>query len=218
MKGDYRPDKVLTRNNFITQRIIESIPLDKGDYRPDKVLTRNKPNLMIHRKAFPMKQSTATWLWAMVMITPPLLAQQSAQHPPAPCAIRSVEFDGWQAKEVANDWVRLTFVPQLGGRLMQVAFDGHSYLFVNPVYKGKYISPDEAGGRWINYGGDKIWPLPEGNADEQHWNGASTALDDGDYTFAIVSQSPRCIVRLQGPPDNDWPAVQPRNHHRERFS
>ena len=28
---------------------------------------------------------------------------------------------------------------------MQVAFDGHPYLFVNPVYKGKYISPSRSG-------------------------------------------------------------------------
>lgn len=148
-----------------------------------------------------MKQSTSKWLMATVMMTSSLSAQQSAPHPPSPCTIRSVEFDGWHGEEVANDWVRLTFVPQLGGRLMQVTFDGHSYLFVNPIYKGKYISPDEANGRWINYGGDKIWPLPEGNDDEQHWNGASTALDDGMYNFTILSQSPRCVVRLDGPPD-----------------
>jgi hypothetical protein len=121
-------------------------------------LTRSKPNLTLHKEAFQMKQSTAKWLMAVVVMPQPLLAQESAHHPPAPCTIRSVEFDGWQGKEVANDWVRLTFVPQLGGRLMQVEFNGHSYLFVNSVYKGKYIAPDEAAGRWINYGGDKPKP------------------------------------------------------------
>ena len=60
---------------------------------------------------------------------------------------------------------------------------------------------DEAAGRWINYGGDKIWPLPEGNDDEQHWTGASTPLDDGAYAFSILSQNSRCTVRLEGPPD-----------------
>lgn len=148
-----------------------------------------------------MKLSAPQWLIAVVMIPSPLLAQQSDHHPPSPCTIRAVAFDGWQGEEVANEWVRLTFVPQLGGRLMQVAFEGHNYLFINPTYKGKYIPPEQAEGRWINYGGDKIWPLPEGDADEQHWNGASTALDDGEYKFTIVSQSPRCIVRLEGPPD-----------------
>ena len=117
------------------------------------------------------------------------------------CEVHPVAFEGWQAQQVSNDWVQLTFVPQLGGRLMQVSFNGHPYLFVNPVYKGKYISPEEAAGRWINYGGDKIWPLPEGNDDEQHWQGASTPLDDGAYAFSVVSQGQRCTVRLEGPPD-----------------
>src|SRR5277367_6653720 len=119
----------------------------------------------------------------------------------APCQIHSTVYEGWQAQQVSNDWVQLTFVPQLGGRLMQVTFNGHSYLFVNPVYKGKYISPAEAAGRWINYGGDKIWPLPEGNDDEQHWQGASTPLDDGAYAFSVLSQGAKCNVRLEGPPD-----------------
>jgi hypothetical protein len=84
-------------------------------------------------------------------------AQSSTPASHSPCQIHSVVFDGWQAQEVTNDWLRLTFVPQLGGRLMQVAFNGHPFLFVNPQFKGKYISPAEAAGRWINYGGDKIW-------------------------------------------------------------
>jgi hypothetical protein len=117
------------------------------------------------------------------------------------CEVHPVVFEGWQAQQVSNEWLQLTFVPQLGGRLIQVSFNGHPYLFVNPVYKGKYISPAEANGRWINYGGDKIWPLPEGNDDEQHWQGASTPLDDGLYAFSVVSQGQRCTVRLEGPPD-----------------
>ena len=118
-----------------------------------------------------------------------------------PCQVHPTVYEGWQAQQMSNDWVQLTFVPQLGGRLMQVAFNNHPYLFVNPVYKGKYISPAEAAGRWINYGGDKIWPLPEGDEDEQHWQGASTPLDDGAYAFSVLSQGARCTVRLEGPPD-----------------
>jgi hypothetical protein len=130
-----------------------------------------------------------------------MVATASAEPPPSACTVHSLVFEGWQAEQVANDWVQLTFVPQLGGRLMQVSFNGHPYLFVNPVYKGKYISPAEAAGRWINYGGDKIWPLPEGNDDEQHWQGASTPLDDGPYAFTVLAQGTRCTVRLEGPPD-----------------
>ena len=77
------------------------------------------------------------------------LAASAANAEPSPCKIQPVVYEGWQAQQVSNDWVQLTFVPQLGGRLMQVTFNGHPYLFVNPVYKGKYISPAEAAGRWI---------------------------------------------------------------------
>ena len=127
--------------------------------------------------------------------------ETQAAAAPQPCTIHATTFDGFPAEEMSNQWVRLDFVPQLGGRLMQVTFDGHAYLFVNPEFAGKYTPPEQAAGRWINYGGDKIWPLPEGNDDEQHWTGASTPLDDGAYAFSVISQGERCTVRLDGPPD-----------------
>lgn len=146
------------------------------------------------------------WQFAEVVLIGALsasavLAQSSPPQARGACTIRPIHFDGWHAEEVANTWVQLIIVPELGGRLMQVTFNGHPYLFVNPKYAGKYIPPDRAAGRWINYGGDKIWPLPEGNDDEQHWTGASTPLDDGQYRFSVVSQGKRCVVRLDGPPD-----------------
>ncbi len=128
-----------------------------------------------------------------------------AQTPGSPaCRIESKSFDGWRAEEMSNPWVRVTIVPQLGGRVMQVTFAGHPYLFVNPKYKGQYIPPisEAAKSGWINYGGDKIWPMPEGTQDEQHWAGpVSDALDSGDYSFKILSQDSTCRVRLDGPPD-----------------
>lgn len=86
---------------------------------------------------------------------------------------------------------------------MQVEFAGHPFLFVNPRYKGNYIAPAEAAklGRWINYGGDKLWPLPEGQGDG-HWPGPiSDALDDGEYSLTTRTLNSRCTASLQGPPD-----------------
>ncbi|HZQ24456.1 MAG TPA: hypothetical protein VFA89_16830 [Terriglobales bacterium] len=124
----------------------------------------------------------------------------SSKH--RPCQARAVNFEGWSAQEISNEWVTLTLVPQLGGRLMQVRFGPHSYLFVNPKYRGKYIPPTEANGNWFNYGGDKLWPLPEGTQDDQHWPGpVADVLDDGMYTFQILSTAPSCRVRLDGPGD-----------------
>ena len=60
----------------------------------------------------------------------------------ATCRVETVDYMGWQAQQVSNLWVKLIFVPQNGGRLMQVIFDGHPFLFVNPEY-GEISSPFE---------------------------------------------------------------------------
>jgi hypothetical protein len=120
------------------------------------------------------------------------------------CRVRPIEFQGWKAEELSNDWVRLFIVPQLGGRLMQIEFGGHAYLFVNPKYKGKYFPPeqDSKTSQWFNYGSDKVWPLPEGRGDDQHWAGPrSDVLDDGDYRLTVVSENQICKVHLDGPAD-----------------
>jgi hypothetical protein len=82
---------------------------------------------------------------------------------------------------------------------MQVIFNGHSYLFNNPKYEGKYLPPDPS--KWFNYGGDKLWLLPEGNDNEQEWVGNSDLIDDGPYTFRKVSEGQECEIELTGPAD-----------------
>jgi hypothetical protein len=115
------------------------------------------------------------------------------------CQVEAINYRGWQSQQISNPWVKLIIVPQNGGRLMQVIFAGHEYLFVNPQYAGKYLPPVE--GKWFNYGGDKLWPLPEGNQDERHWSGGSDVLDDGPYSFQVTSQAPECSVSLTSPAD-----------------
>ena len=63
----------------------------------------------------------------------------------------------------------------------------------------KYLPPSSS--QWFNYGGDKLWVLPEGNDDEKHWVGNSDVLDDGPFEFQILSQGPRCEISLTGPAD-----------------
>ncbi len=120
------------------------------------------------------------------------------------CTVQTVTWNGWKTVQMANSWVTLSIVPQLGGRLMQVTFDGYDYLWVNEQLKGQYFAPEVSAEqrRWFNYGGDKIWPMPEGSEDEQHWAGAAgQVLDCGEFRYEILSQGARCSVRLTGPPD-----------------
>jgi hypothetical protein len=121
-------------------------------------------------------------------------------NPPLPaCRIEAVDYQGWHAQQLSNEWVQLIVVPQNGGRLMQVSFAGHPFLFVNAKYAGKYFPPGSK--EWFNYGGDKLWLLPEGNDDEQHWAGGSDILDDGPYSFRNVSEAQVCKLELTGPID-----------------
>jgi len=119
--------------------------------------------------------------------------------PDAGCRVEPTDYKGWHAQQLSNPWVQLIVVPQNGGRLMQLTFAGHPYLFVNPKYAGKYLPPTP--GQWFNYGGDKLWLLPEGNNDEQHWVGNSDLLDDGPFAFRKLEEGKECEVELAGPPD-----------------
>src|SRR5712692_2934698 len=138
-------------------------------------------------------------LVSMTLLPRPAFAAETVHRT---CQIRSTTFEGWAADEISNQWLQLTIVKQLGGRLMQVSFAGHAYLFVNPKYKGQYIPPEQANGQWFNYGADKLWPLREGHGDEQHWPGpVADQLDDGAYDLKMISQAPICALRLDGPAD-----------------
>src|SRR5205807_8458566 len=144
-----------------------------------------------------MRTFVPTFLLGIACTLP--LRALSAERPLSTpdCRIQAVDYKGWHAQQISNEWVKLTVVPQNGGRLLQVEFDGHSFLFVNPKYAGKYLPPTSE--QWFNYGGDKIWLLPEGNNDEQHWPGNSDILDDGPYSFRTLSQGQRCDIELTGP-------------------
>jgi len=127
------------------------------------------------------------------------MASQAKSVVNAECRLESVDYQGWQAQRISNRWIQLIILPQNGGRLLQVSFDGHAYLFVNPKLAGKYIPPSQD--EWFNYGGDKLWLLPEGDNDEQHWRGNSDLLDDGPYSFRKLPDGPGCGIELTGPLD-----------------
>lgn len=144
--------------------------------------------------------STALLAAVIVMLLNGSWAFSESKPPDASqCRIEPVDYKGWQAQQISNRWAQLIVVPQNGGRLMQVTFAGHPYLFVNPKFAGKYLPPSS--NQWFNYGGDKLWLLPEGNNDEQHWVGNSDILDDGPFTFRKLSEGRHCEIELTGPSD-----------------
>jgi hypothetical protein len=175
------------------------------EYRSQSVLDRGflKGALMImHRPRINRLQRLAvTFLVGAIGLTGTsvLADSQTGSIKGAECRVEAVDYKGWRAQQLSNRWVQLIVVPQNGGRLMQVSFAGHPYLFVNPKLAGKYLPPNS--GEWFNYGGDKLWLLPEGNNDEQHWVGDSDVLDDGPFSFRKLSEGQRCEIELTGPAD-----------------
>src|ERR1700691_3872254 len=77
------------------------------------------------------------WRYAVVLLICCNLKVSSAQskvvpdQPVSSCRIEATNYKGWSAQQISNRWLKLIVVPQNGGRLMQVIFAGHSYLFVN---------------------------------------------------------------------------------------
>src|SRR5271166_2152488 len=153
----------------------------------------------IQKEGMMRRYAIALVLWLLNVNGAPAQAKGEPSQPSSSCRIEAANYKGWSAEELSNHWLKLDIVPQNGGRLMQVTFAGHPYLFVNPEYEGKYLPPNPS--RWFNYGGDKLWLLPEGNDDEQHWVGDSDVLDDGPFTFRKVSEGQQCEIELTGPAD-----------------
>jgi hypothetical protein len=148
---------------------------------------------------------TALLLAALLTCLPVLgKAAQPKAASAGGCTVKSTNYLGWKAEQLANRWVTLEIVPQIGGRLMQVTFGGHDFLYINSDAQGQVFTPTTPGRGPRNYGGDKIWPLPEGNQDEQHWQqGGFQPIDYGTYTLQVLSHGPTCAIRMTGPPSSD---------------
>jgi len=145
-----------------------------------------------------LREMLRCFAFLLAMSLTPRFSMAVAQKP-LDCRIEAVDYKGWQAQRISNQWVQLIVVPQNGGRLMQVMFAGHSYLFVNPKLAGKYFPPSSS--HWFNYGGDKLWLLPEGNDNEQQWSGNADVLDDGPFGFRKISEGQHCEMQLTGSSD-----------------
>src|SRR5258708_35375074 len=109
-----------------------------------------------------------------------LLFDAHAQQPSAAtCKVEAINYKGWQAQQVSNAWIKLIFVPQNGGRLMQVVFDDHAFFFVNRKYAGKHLPPSNT--EWFNYGGEKMWAYPDRHREEEQQRGNLDMLDYSEF-------------------------------------
>jgi len=108
-----------------------------------------------------------------------------------PAQARHGTYKGWHSLSLSNGTIEIQIVPDLGGRIIQCSLGGYDYLWVNPVLAGKAPPPSRLGpnGEWLNYGGDKLWPAPQGRNGSDQWPGPPDAvLDGGPYEGSILQE------------------------------
>lgn len=122
-------------------------------------------------------------------------ARRPQQKARATQAARPSTYRGWKAHVLDNDLVRLHVVPEIGGRVIQYALGEKEFFWVNPALTGK-TSPKtglDADGGWMNYGGDKLWPAPQGWDGDRQWPGPPDAVLDGQPYRAQTDLDPAGI-------------------------
>jgi hypothetical protein len=121
-----------------------------------------------------------------------------------------------------NEYLRLGFLPELGGRLYQVVFKptGNDELYQNPVVKptgwGPPSPPYPAGANWWLAAGGIEWGFPV----EEHgyewatdWGYDSVPTADGGIMLSLFtrdSRRPYAVVDIILPPDKAYFIVRPR--------
>ena len=102
--------------------------------------------------------------------------------------LTQTKFRDWKSVQLANDFIQVNVTPQLGGRILGYQLGGHSFLWANPVLQGQVPPPTHLGtdGTWLNWGGDKLWPAPQGWGSAKQWPGPPDPVLDGSPQEAKV--------------------------------
>jgi hypothetical protein len=122
-----------------------------------------------------------------------------------PARLEKSAYRGWQAYRLSNGLVTLIVTPDIGGRVIQLQLGDQELLFVNPDLAGKVLPEERNNPKagWANYGGDKVWPAPQGWAGDDQWPGPPHyTLDGSRYAPEVVSNnSGEVSLRVTSPRD-----------------
>lgn len=131
---------------------------------------------------------------------------KTAIEPPAfPARLETVKYKGWNAYSLSNGLVTLIIVPDIGGRAIQLKVGEKELFFVNPAFAGKVLPESENNPKagFANYGGDKVWPAPEGWLSDDEWPSIPYFVLDGSrFQADIVANTPQEVaLRVTSPGD-----------------
>lgn len=115
------------------------------------------------------------------------------------------QYNGWEVYRLTNGIISLYIAPQIGGRAIQLELGGQGLFFVNKNLAGKVLPESENNVKagWANYGGDKVWPAPEGWSNDNEWASVPYYILDGShFEFEVVKDTPAEVaVRVTSPQD-----------------
>ncbi|MGE5610861.1 MAG: DUF4380 domain-containing protein [Bacillota bacterium] len=119
--------------------------------------------------------------------------------------IKQTTYKGWASTALTNSLIEVHVVPAIGGRVIQLKLGSFEYLWVNDHLAGKLPPPTGLGpnGEWLNYGGDKLWPAPQGWSGDHEWPGPPDAILDGSpHACTILTPTgPQAALELKSLPD-----------------
>lgn len=131
-----------------------------------------------------------------IMATPPSSNQAK---------LEKTTFKGWNVYRLSNGIITLTVAPDIGGRAIQLQLGDQEFFFNNPEFLGKIAPPEQNNVKagWANYGGDKVWPAPEGWMNDNEWPSIPYYILDGSkFKSDVVTETPAEVaVRVTSPPD-----------------
>ncbi len=114
-------------------------------------------------------------------------------------------YKGWNVYRLSNGLVSLYVAPDIGGRAIQLQLGDQEFFFNSPDFAGKVVPPEQNNVKtgWANYGGDKVWPAPEGWLSDDEWSSIPYyVLDGSKFKSEVVTESPSEVaVRVTSPPD-----------------
>jgi len=122
-----------------------------------------------------------------------------------PAKLEKTQYRGWNVYKLTNGIVSLMVAPDIGGRAIQLLLGDQEFFFVNPDLAGKVLPESENNLKsgWANYGGDKVWPAPEGWMNDDQWPSIPYYVLDGSrFQSEVVKEAAdEVAVRVTSPPD-----------------
>jgi hypothetical protein len=133
--------------------------------------------------------------------------RSAAAAPPTSYAakLERTQYRGWNVYRLTNGLISLLIAPEIGGRAIQLQLGDQEFFFVNADLAGKILPPEQNNLKsgWANYGGDKVWPAPEGWMSDSEWPSIPYYVLDGSrFKAEVVAETPAEVaVRVTSPSD-----------------